>query len=880
MSNHKIPDSESDYAFIGTRGSASIPYEFVVKKVKEKVEGKDKERYIPVKLGDGTFGCVYQVHDTEQNYALKIFYETDEEFIKESQELEMSIGSGLRSHYINKPAIAAAISRYLVVPISRIDNFKTSKAYTSLQDHFSSISFNLSDNAIVLEFYPMSLKDLLERGWPPLQTEPDSQSNDENDNKQSLQPVGRGADGSFGNNSGYSILRSLSQTEREKCILPFIQDIAEGLSILHQPGYRHQDIKPANVLVRRVGDKLEAAISDLGFIDSGNFQAHGSIAQNRPIGTRHYRSPEQTDSYDVCEVDIEPGERNTYILSTKDPKFANTFSEKGDFVVFAKLDKPHQWEILDIIFPSGTNTDPIKITIKGLKNIKLNPDLRTQITIHKKQTIRTDLFGLGAIIYDMLTCGRSPEQFYDLLRTHDRPEQSIKTGLLQRYLHFRNGGGTVPEVDAVFQSLRIDTVSDYPGHEIVNIILRCMMSRPDDSYYSQPSSWNALKEDLSKLATQRGSNDYRSVIHNYLTNPTKKFDTGEGDTTNSPLKELRKIQMLSYESTEEFNKRIEFGKRYFEKVADMVKKELNGDGGEGFSYLVDMSPENLDIKRGDFLPKFAFFEKSQDLETLLSSGNPKTVLQTFSAGNLLPPFMNALVRDCEVWRDEGSDNDKRAVFYDPWGPDYGWPCACEGDRLSVELSPTETLNAIIKSEEHGQLILSMDDLEKFDKMNVWQKFRAVIVRKFLPSDYYIAMLGIYIRLIFFVNPENWRQNIPRSIFSIEQELNKKKSKSFASPAIILNWSPEKKLFRYLANLYLRLITREIIRERKHMEDEKKGEFSLPVENADDIVEEVRMEFSTKVKDILDFQTGEELKQHDYKYSGFPDIDLLTEELVK
>ncbi len=879
MPNREAVDNEKNYSFTATDGGASIPFEFVMEEVEEQSEGISKKKKIPVKLGDGTFGCVYHVRGVNKNYALKIFFVTAEEFIEESQKLEMSIGSALRNCYIDKHEIASAIDQYLVVPVFRVDNFTKTKAYDSLKEHFSLLSLDLSDKAIVMDFYPMSLKDLLERGWPAAPTHLETQGDDDPDDQQSEQPAGRGAGGSFGERPGYSILRSLSQSERENCILPFIQDIAEGLSILHQPGYRHQDIKPANVLVRRVGKELRAAISDLGFIDSGRFQAHGSIAQYRPIGTRHYRSPEQTDSYDICEVDIKPGEGNEYVLTTKDPKFAKTFSEDGDLVVFAKFDKPYQWEITGMEFPGPDDQDkPIRMTIKGLDEIKLNPDQRTQVTIHKKQTVRTDLFGLGAIIYDMLTCGRSPEQFYDLLRSHDQPGESLTTGLLQRYLHFRNGGGTVPEVDAVFQSLRVDTGSEYPSHEIVSIILRCMLSRPDGSYSREPSSWDAVKKDLSELITARGSSDYRRVDHNYLTNPMKGPGTSPAGTKNSPLEELRKIQMLSYDTKHGFTERIVLGKKYFEKVADMVKKELEGDGGEGFNYLVDMSPENLDLNRGDFLPKFAFFEKFQDLETLLSSDNPKAVLQAFSAGNLLPPFMNALVRDCEVWRDEKSAEENPTVFYDPWGPDHGWPGAAKGDRLSIDLSATETLNATIEAEEQGSFSLTTDDLKKFGNMNAWQKFRAVIVRQFLPSDYYIAMLGIYIRLIFFVNPTNRRQHLPRSIFSVKQELFGGKPKIFDSASIQWKLSPEKKLFRYLTKLYLRLITRQVIRERKKF-DVKKNDFSLPIGNAGEIVEEIRIEFSRQLKTILRFQSEEELRERGYLLGNFPDIDLLTEDLV-
>ena len=405
-------DLKHDYSFKARSGKGELEYEFVL---------DDKGH--PVKLGDGTFECVFHVRDFGgRNAALKIFYENEDLFIQKSQKQEMKIGDRLRTYYEGTHDHDATINRYLVVPQATVENFYESAAFANLKSYFKELSFKISGKAILMNFYPMSLKDLLERGWPESHRANGRASEASAD---AAEPIGRGAGGAFGEHSGYSILRSLSQTEREKCILPFVMDIAEALSVLHTAKFRHQDIKPANVLVRRVGPNIEAAIADLGFIDTGSWQAHGSLQLHQPLGTRHYRSPEQTDYFDICEVNIAKHEAGGYELLTRDPKFTNTFSEEGDLVVFAKLQERIQWQITNITLPDGgqdgdKEKEPARIIIKGLKEIQLEPDERTQISVHKKQTARTDLFGLGAIIYDMLTCGRSPEQFYDLLRAHDR----------------------------------------------------------------------------------------------------------------------------------------------------------------------------------------------------------------------------------------------------------------------------------------------------------------------------------------------------------------------------------------------------------------------------------------------------------------------------
>lgn len=568
----------------------------------------------PVKLGDGSYGCVFQVRGGDKrNYALKIFYESEEELIKKSQKEEMSIGYELREHFRNSESELGSLDRYLVLSQGRVSEFRQKEAYKKLKDYFDESSFRISNDAIIMNYYPMSLKDLLERGWPTSQS---TESDGPYEPEEAGDVVGRGQGGTFGAVSGYEILRNLSGKERERTIWPFARDIAKALSLLHEAGFNHQDIKPANILIRRVGNSIEAALADLGFINAGRTQAHGSNYQSLPLGTRHYRSPEQTSSYDICEVDIRKL-RGRYELITTDPKFRQTFSEMGDLVVFAKLEGNTQWEILNIEHESDEKSTDKRtvISIKELHGVPLQNDVRTQITIHKRQTARTDLFGLGAIMYDMLTCGRSPEQFYDLLRAHDREDsEGIERGLAQRYQHYKNGGGTVPEIDAIFKNLKIDSNSEFPSFEMVRIILKCMMSRACDSYYNE-GKWVKAEEDLEKLASELASHQHQEIGTNPLTRGRAEFSQEIDPPVTSPLDNLFEIQRISYGTAKDSIERIVKGYRFLNKIFEMLTKEIEEGGreGEDFSFLSDVSPRSLKEQRGYLVPQFPLFQKKSGL---------------------------------------------------------------------------------------------------------------------------------------------------------------------------------------------------------------------------------------------------------------------------
>ena len=777
----------------------------------------------PIKLGDGTFGCVFRVRNSAfKEYALKIFYESTDKFVLTSQVQEMNLGSNLREHFWNQNGRIAEIDRYLVVSKAHVGDFKSSEAYKSFKNYFEKLAFKVSDKAIVMDIYPVSLKDVLERGWST------SESSEEIEKAPDTEASTRATGSGSGENSGYSILLNIPQTEREKCILPIVRQIAEALSILQDAKFNHQDIKPANILLRKVGPEIEVALADLGFINTGQFQVHGSMYQKQPMGTRHYRSPEQTDYFDICEVDIRHLEDGDYKLTTHDPKFHSTFSESGDLVVFSKLPEHIQWEIKEVTLGSSQEggSGISTIHIKNLQCIELHDDVRTQITIYKRQTDRTDLFGLGAIIFDMLTCGRSPEQFYDLLRVHNR-EGKIEKGLAQRYVHFKNGGGTIPEIDAIFQNMRVDANSEFPHPDIVKIILKCMMSRPSDSYWNS-GRWKDVKADLDALIKKLGCRHYYEARSNHLANSDISPDKKSRQSTTSVEDDLREIQGLSYSNAGQCIQRLVLGIRYLDKIAQMVKTEI-GDSPD-LKYLANIAPNSLDEYRGAYVPRLVFFEKKEDFDAVIESGNPRALVQLFSAGGLRPPFINHLVLEGEVWLPKGQqrkepEGDSICLGYEMRGREGGrFGEKVEGCRLLLDFSITDRVNREITKVDLSQGVLyirDQDDLAK--KLSVdTGRYGAFFVDKFDRTHYYLSMLGVYIRQIFFVDPDKDQMHMPHPIYFFEEgrPLNRTKFKDLPSlpPPLRNTWFSRKSkssnellniLFLLMAGISARLLTLEI-----------------------------------------------------------------------
>ena len=203
--------------------------------------------------------------------------------------------------------------------------------------------------------------------------------------------------------------------------LPFLRDIVVGLSRLHRVSYInggplfHLDIKPANIYIKRDDTKgIVCALGDLGFLppEPQLDRTMDASVDDLPLGTLHFRSPEQKEHFDVANVEVNVQDNGVF-LDIRDPKFSGSFIERGDSVLFSR-DRTRIRHIIQDIVPS-TPTTPIRVQIAA-RSDQIRDGEQTQVIFLKRQEYRTDLFGVGAIAFDLISCGRSSERFYESIR--------------------------------------------------------------------------------------------------------------------------------------------------------------------------------------------------------------------------------------------------------------------------------------------------------------------------------------------------------------------------------------------------------------------------------------------------------------------------------
>ena len=356
--------------------------------------------------------------------------------------------------------------------------------------------------------------------------------------------------------TGYEMLQSIPFSHRLVVIYPLMEGLAGALQMLHASRNYHHDIKPGNVFLKTTRNDFSVALGDFSFVGSGVDEGttEAVLRDSIQTGSLHFRSPEQRDFNDAaygvvhhsecCKgpgpeyKDQDVSEEGWAYVRIADPKFRDSTIGESDVVVFPADRSGTGYRIVRVC--SVGNHRDVWLKVGAMEFKRLFPEVtKTKVFLYKVPTVRSDLFGLGAVFFDLLTGGKSAERFYEALRSVDvpfNPEEderrpAVEGGrrwssedIVREFEEYRRSGGARvgtsvgPALLNMFQLFRRE--DDFAPARVVSIIVRLMGAYLDDSYWNTdprkrsvpkhllnidaaalPISW-AL-EDIKSLATSK-----------------------------------------------------------------------------------------------------------------------------------------------------------------------------------------------------------------------------------------------------------------------------------------------------------------------------------------------------------------------------------------
>ncbi|AVH73742.1 protein kinase domain-containing protein [Nostoc sp. 'Lobaria pulmonaria (5183) cyanobiont'] len=720
----------------------------------------------PIKLGDGTFGIVFAVHDSNQEdrfavkllYAHKIDQSRFDNEIKSTQEITRARG---------ERKIFGVIRT-----VGWTDSFQESNVYKTLKTFFEPL--RISNYALVTEKYDVTLKDILER---------DGEQNTEEEKSQ--HPTG-------GKLTGYEILRQMTFEDRIANILPYLKDIAQGLVTLHKAGLLHLDMKPANIFVNEEGSEVKAVIGDLGFLLPKRDPINTSLpiaSAELPLGTRHYRSPEQKDYFDICDADIQVDSENQKVeLISTDPKLRDSIIGNNDFVVFSKNKEQYEIESISIDENSSIRIF-LNVNNEIIKNI--NNDHKTQILLYKRQGIQTDLFGLGAIFFDLLTCGESPERFYDNIRViYDKKEKKVDE-IMEDYEKVFSLQSSEPSLVQVFEPFKLHKNSTtYAPREIVEIILKCILYKAGNTFYTlsdDSSDKIAVQLVLDKILELEQSKNFEfRRTNNSLYR--RNWEKENNSPTPSFLETLKELQNLD---KDQLPARFVRGFWYLDKISELVNRSVQSSSSQNSFSFSELHPTNLVIRETNSEPenltiRFQAYKTEEYYKKDLRSDSVYTKITRDMGNPFVPNYLAFLRRKIKIKELENKQYEYQFLDSSSYRNNIE-----KGDWIILK-PQNNTTNILlqVESSEGSNLTYKHVSFKEDNKDEVSTIINNItngeIVREVVyyqniePCVYYLNMIGIYIYNIFFVGIENNTYSKPgindiiNSLLTMNNSLKNKK----------------------------------------------------------------------------------------------------------
>ena len=316
------------------------------------------------------------------------------------------------------------------------------------------------------------------------------------------------------------------------------------------------------------------------------------------------------------------GEKEVCLI-VKDPKFENTLIERGDVVIFSK-DSQRRPFVIDETSPNKNGSFRI-YTLSVAPNpddLVIAEDDKTQVEFYKKQKYRTDLFGIGAVAFDIMTAGRSPEKFYESIRKFE--SLSIEE-IIKQYETLSRGEveGENLDLAEIFAPFRDDNnTKRYPEKDIIEFILKCMLYQSKGTFYDEhkehpKKASSAVKEKVEELLEIYKSNLQPSFIRtdeSILIHRSASPNIEKTENVKLLSHEISRLQGLSaWPVTENTNNksiiaanRLLYGCYYLLRVYDFIRQKVSPSASPLPPYFQQILPSYITSEKEGIGVKLRF----------------------------------------------------------------------------------------------------------------------------------------------------------------------------------------------------------------------------------------------------------------------------------